>query len=124
MPQSVRDHFRTEEARRHLIALISSLPRDPDGLPNRQAYEAFINGLEKSIKGAPKAVVDALPTRAWEPPPPHATLAEDALTCGVCLAPYERGEDIRTLPCLHSCAYAIWVHNSAGDDSAFFLSQL
>lgn len=102
MPQVVRDNFDS----RYLLGLITQLPSDDYGRPHPEAYAALMNKLERAIKGAPKQLIERLPTREWEPPPSSATLSEDACTCGVCLAPYERGEILRTLPCLHTCAFS------------------
>ena len=86
----------------YLMALAARLPRGNSGHIDARGWTALCEELERAARGTPPALIDALPTRAWVTPPSSSLLTEAACQCGVCLGPYELGEVLRTLPCLHA----------------------
>jgi hypothetical protein len=59
----------------------------------------------------------AVATQKAHEPPPHAADEDNALGCSICTEDFERGQDVRVLPCSHSFHPACidpWLLNVSG----------
>jgi hypothetical protein len=87
-----------------LTNLLRRLPRNPDGSLNVRALEEVAEQMDRMVHGASDELINMLPTRVY-----HRSASagggegrEELTSCMVCLEEYEEGEELRTLPCLHS----------------------
>jgi hypothetical protein len=89
-----------------------------------QAVMMMMEQLDQTLNGAPRSLVESLPTRAFKkgsaPKGSDDTEDRNFVECSVCMCDYEDGEELRTLPCLHyfhtgtGCAAALRTGGGVG----------
>eukprot|EP00981_Chlorochromonas_danica_P010329 scaffold3130_cov188-Ochromonas_danica.AAC.2 len=85
-----------------------------NGMMLEELLQAIQSELESSNRGRGQtnraldpSIIDHLPVRTFQPPTPSSSSSssnsrgEVASSCSICLGPFEAGDQIKTLPCLH-----------------------
>ena len=82
-----------------VVQLISRLKSGAFPGLHREMQYAMSHYLEEERNDTTQRHLIVLPTRDWCAPTGESP--EEHKTCGVCMEPYNAGDNLRTLPCLH-----------------------
>jgi len=98
IPMSMQDASHQHLGIEHLMLQHLLQPRmQSGGETYEQLLDRFGDGLGDPGRVASQATTEALPTRKIE----RIGNDEESKNCAICMSPYCKGEEVKTLPCLH-----------------------